>query len=198
MQARGAGDLCREGTGAVQGVVEALLSMSISPVIRRAVSADMPVVARFAGQLVRFHHALDPQRFLLVEPLEPGYGWWLSQELLNDKAVVLVAEDPEKTGADGALMGYVYGRIEERDWNALLDACGALHDVFVAEEARSRGVGELLVNAMAAELSALGAPRMVLSTAVKNLAAQRLFGRLGFRQTMIEMTRELREDPPKP
>jgi ribosomal protein S18 acetylase RimI-like enzyme len=37
---------------------------------------------------------------------------------------------------------------------------------------------------------------MVLSTAVQNAAAQRLFRRLGFRDTMIEMTRELGEAPP--
>ena len=37
----------------------------------------------------------------------------------------------------------------------------------------------------------VGAPRVVLWTADKNQGAQRLFTRLGFRRTMIEMTREL-------
>jgi GNAT superfamily N-acetyltransferase len=36
-----------------------------------------------------------------------------------------------------------------------------------------------------------GAPRVLLWTAERNAAAQRLFLRLGFRPTMIEMTREL-------
>jgi RimJ/RimL family protein N-acetyltransferase len=36
-----------------------------------------------------------------------------------------------------------------------------------------------------------GAPRVVLWTADRNSAAQRLFERLGFRRTMIEMTKEL-------
>ena len=35
-----------------------------------------------------------------------------------------------------------------------------------------------------------GAPRVVLHTAALNEAAQRFFERLGFRRTMIEMTRE--------
>jgi len=34
-----------------------------------------------------------------------------------------------------------------------------------------------------------------LWTAEQNSAAQRLFSRLGFRRTMIEMTRELANDP---
>jgi len=37
-------------------------------------------------------------------------------------------------------------------------------------------------------------PRVVLSTAAQKEAAQRHFARMGFRRTMIEMTREL-EDP---
>jgi RimJ/RimL family protein N-acetyltransferase len=36
-----------------------------------------------------------------------------------------------------------------------------------------------------------GAPRVILGTAEQNVAAQRLFARLGFRRTMVEMTREL-------
>ena len=169
--------------------------MPHSPVIRRASASDMPGVARLAGQLVRFHHALDAQRFLLVEPVEPGYERWLSQELRNSKAVLLVAEDPDKRGTAEGLLGYAYSRLEGRDWNALLDACGVLHDIYVADEARSRGVGAALVEATARELTALGAPRMVLSTATQNSTAQKLFHKLGFRSTMIEMTRELAETP---
>jgi len=36
-----------------------------------------------------------------------------------------------------------------------------------------------------------GMPRVILGTAEKNERAQRLFTKLGFRRTMIEMTREL-------
>ena len=37
---------------------------------------------------------------------------------------------------------------------------------------------------------AKGAPRVVITAAAGNTAAQALFGRLGFRRTMVEMTRE--------
>ena len=49
---------------------------------------------------------------------------------------------------------------------------------------------------MFAELASRGAPRVVLSTAFRNEAAQRLFERMGFRRTMVEMTRELRTGGP--
>lgn len=158
--------------------------MSRPPTVRPATRADMPVVARYAATLVRFHHGLDPSRFLCIEPIEPGYQRWLTHELDEAKAVVLVAE------REGAIVGYAYGRMEDRDWMALLDAHGALHDVFVDESARTGGVGLALVEAMRARLTALGAKRIVLHTAAKNAAAQRLFAKAGFRSTMIEMTRD--------
>jgi RimJ/RimL family protein N-acetyltransferase len=48
----------------------------------------------------------------------------------------------------------------------------------------------MLLNATLDALLDLGAPRVVLSTATQNEAAQRLFAAAGFRATMIEMTRE--------
>ncbi|WP_437906945.1 GNAT family N-acetyltransferase [Sorangium sp. So ce327] len=152
---------------------------------RLAVRADMPEVARFAAQLVRLHHALDPHRFMCLEPIEPGYERWLTGELANPDAAIVVAE---RTGAEPALVGYAYGRREPRDWNSLLDACGALHDIYVAEPARRLGAGAILLGAVIARLRALGAPRIVLHTATQNAAAQRLFERFGFRRTMVEMT----------
>jgi ribosomal protein S18 acetylase RimI-like enzyme len=155
---------------------------------RLAVRADMPEVAGFAAQLVRMHHALDPRRFMCLEPIEPGYERWLTSELANPDAAIVVAE---RAGAEPMLVGYAYGRREPRDWNSLLDACGAVHDVYVAEPARRLGAGALLLEALIARLQALGAPRIVLHTATQNAAAQRLFERFGFRRTMIEMTLDI-------
>ncbi|KYF66371.1 GNAT family N-acetyltransferase [Sorangium cellulosum] len=162
--------------------------MTPSITVRPAERADMPAVARFAAQLVRLHHALDPHRFLCPEPIEPGYERWLTGELANPDAAIVVAE---RSGAEPALVGYAYGRREPRDWNSLLDACGVLHDVYVDEPARRLGAGAVLLDAVIARLRALGAPRVVLHTATQNAAAQRLFERFGFRRTMIEMTLEL-------
>jgi ribosomal protein S18 acetylase RimI-like enzyme len=68
---------------------------------------------------------------------------------------------------------------------------GALYDIVVDAPFRGRGVGRALLERVIAELAARGAPRVVLSTAEQNEAAQRLLAGAGFRRTMIEMTREL-------
>ena len=153
--------------------------------VRPATRADLPAVARLAARLVRLHHRFDAQRFLCLEPLEPGYERFLGSELADDDAVILVA-----VARDERVLGYAYGRLEPRDWNELLDACGKLHDLYVDEEARGRGAASALVEAMVARLEAKGAPRVVLLSATPNAAAQKLFARLGFRPTMVEMTRE--------
>ncbi len=154
-------------------------------IIRPATRADLPAVARLAALLVRLHHQFDPARFLCLEPLEPGYARFLGGELDDDDAVVLIA-----VRRDGRVVGYCYGRLEPRDWNELLDACGKIHDVYVDEAARGQGVAQALVEAMVERLESKGAPRVLLLSATPNVVAQRLFARLGFRPTMVEMTRE--------
>lgn len=153
--------------------------------IRPAEKDDLPLVAKLAGQLVRMHHDTDPSRFLLVDRVEEGYAWWFTRELARAEAVILVA-------CRGTIVvGYAYGTVHDRDWNLLLDAHGAINDIFVAPDARRGGIGRKLVGALVESLHRLGAPRVVLMTMVSNEPAQQLFRQCGFRATMLEMTRDL-------
>jgi ribosomal protein S18 acetylase RimI-like enzyme len=143
------------------------------------------------------HYDLDPKRYLHLANPEAGYARYFAGELESDDVVLLVAEETsaEPEGAPRAtptptIVGYAYARLEPRSYNELLDACAKLHDVYVEETARGHGVGEMLVREILARMEAKGAPRVLLLTAVQNVAAQRLFARLGFRTTMLEMTRE--------
>lgn len=156
----------------------------MSTLIRPAHAADLPALGQLAGALVRFHHALNPRRYMLVPGVEAGYTRWFERELGNPSAVLLTASDND------ALVGYAYGRVEDRDWNALLDRHGALHDIFVAPSARRSGVGRKLLAAVLRALHDKGAPRVLLHTAVENRGAQALFAAFGFGTTMLEMTRE--------
>jgi ribosomal protein S18 acetylase RimI-like enzyme len=154
--------------------------------IRPAVRDDRLRLGEMAGRLVRLHHAFDPQRFLDIEDVEAGYGRWLMREAARERALVLVAER-----ADGALVGYLYGALEDVSWEDLRGPCGYLHDVWVEEEARHAGVATGLVEHACARFKERGAPRVVLMTASRNASAHALFSKLRFRDTMIEMTREL-------
>jgi ribosomal protein S18 acetylase RimI-like enzyme len=165
-------------------------STSSSPeagvVIRRANGKDLPALGVLGASLLREHHAFDPQRFMAPrgDP-ESGYGWFLGTQLEEEDVAVFVAE------RDGTVVGYVYAGIEPQSWKELRDAAGFIHDVVVAPEAQRHGVASALIEAACDWFRSVGAPRVVLWTAEKNEGAQRLFTRLGFRRTMIEMTKEL-------
>jgi ribosomal protein S18 acetylase RimI-like enzyme len=152
-------------------------------IIREMRAEDLDATSRLAAMLVRQHHAFDAKRFMLIEPVEHGYRWFLGTQLGEPDVLLLVAE------VDGAIAGYLYGAVEERDWAMLLDAHGAIHDLFVDEAFRGLGVGHGLLTEGLRRLDER-APRVVLYSASANVAAQRLFARVGFRNTMVEMTRD--------
>lgn len=154
--------------------------------VRRASKADLPALGRLGALLLRAHYRFDPQRFIAPGgDVEEGYAWFLGTQLREDDVVVFVAE------REASIVGYVYAGLEPQSWKELRDACGFIHDVVVDESGRRLGVATALMDAAFDWLRSRGAPRVVLWTAQQNEGAHRLFERLGFRRTMVEMTREL-------
>jgi ribosomal protein S18 acetylase RimI-like enzyme len=159
------------------------------PIVRRATPADLPVIGRLGALLVKEHYDFDPRRFLAASPGTPaGYASFISTQLEDPDKSVLVAD------TDGDVIGYAYAAVEGYDYMALRGPAGVLHDVIVDSEHRGRGVGRLLLDAVLGFFRSRGVPRVMLSTAEQNEAAQRLFASMGFRRTMIEMMLEL-DDP---
>jgi len=155
-------------------------------VVRRATDADAPALGRLGAMLLRAHYAFDPQRFIAPgSNPESGYEWFLRGQLEEDDAAVFVAEQ------DRQVIGYVFAALEPISWKELREACGFIHDIVVDDPQRRGGVATALMEAAIEWLRGRGAPRVILGTAERNAAAQRLFEKLGFRRTMIEMTREL-------
>ena len=156
------------------------------PLIRRATVADLESLGRLGALLVQEHYEFDARRFFAATPeTSAGYAAFLRSQIEDPDASLLVAEQ------DGRVVGYAYGTIEGTDFMALRGPAAVLHDLIVDARYRDCGVGRALLDATLAAFASLGAPRVVLSTAQRNEAAQRFFERAGFRRTMIEMTREL-------
>jgi len=155
--------------------------------LRDARPSDLPALARMGARLARQHHAMDPARFFLPEePIEEGYAWWLGKELLNPRAIVVVAT------RRGRALGYAYGRVERRDWNTLRDRCAVGVDLWVEPRARRGGLGRALVEALVGRFAARGEPRVLIQVGAANALARRIFRGLGFRETVVELARELR------
>ena len=150
--------------------------------LRPAAKPDEAVLGRLGAALMRQHHASDPRRFILTERPEAGYGRFLVSQLANPDSLVLVAEVSDE------IVGYVFADIEPTSWRDLRGPCGFIHDVYVREGMRRQGTGAELVQAAIAWVRSRGMSQVVLWSKSGNEAAQRLFARLGFRDTMVEMT----------
>jgi len=157
-------------------------------IIRRATNADLPTLGRLGALLVQQHHDFDSRRFLAGNRSTPHhYSEFLGSQLADPDVVVLVAEQ------DQQVIGYTFAAMEGYDYKSLRGPAGLLHDILVDPDHRGHGVGRRLLDETVSILQQRGARQIVLSTAERNDSAQRLFARLGFRRTMIEMTRELDE-----
>lgn len=153
--------------------------------IRGATSDDVPTLGRLGALLVQLHNELDPKRFIpATAQTSENYGWFLGTQINKPDVLVHVAE------TDGKVVGYAYAGMEGMDYMALRGPAGALYDIVVDPAYRGKGIGRQLLTSALSALRERGAPRVVLSTAQGNEAAQHLFESAGFRRTMIEMTRE--------
>ena len=160
-------------------------------VIRRAEHRDLATIGHMGTLLLRTHYDFDRLRFMAPRPdSDEGYAWFLGTQLERDDAVVLAAE------REGAVVGYAYADVEPLSWKDLRDEAGFIHDVYVDDAVRGTGVGTALLEEAARWLAGRGVPRVLLWTAASNVAAQRLFARLGFRTTVVEMTREVARGRP--
>ena len=154
--------------------------------IRAATEEDVNVLGRYGADLMQLHHDWDRQRFIAPGSRTPEmYSSYLRSQLDKPDVIVLTAE------VDGALAGYVYAGLEGADYMALRGPAGVIHDIFVEERQRRKGIGRMLLASALKSLEAIGALQIVLSTAHHNGAAQQMFGSLGFRPTMVEMTLQL-------
>jgi GNAT superfamily N-acetyltransferase len=153
-------------------------------VIRRAKPGDEEAVARFAIKLSELHAEYDRDRFTAFANHEGAASFYRSR-FDTPESAVLVAETEHQ------LVGFAYVERDDLNYAQLLENGAWLHDIFVEEAARSEGAGKALMNAAADVAREMGAEKLLLSVAVKNVAAQRLFANAGFRQTMMEMTLNL-------
>ena len=154
--------------------------------IRKAERRDLPAVGSLGAMLMQVHYAFDRERFLAAGAgAERGYASFLGDKLESAEDCVFVAEHDER------IIGYIWAALEPLSWKELRGPAGFVHDIAVAEAARRSGAAQQLMSAAIAWLRERGAPRVILWTAAPTEAAKTLFRRLGFRETMIEMTMEL-------
>lgn len=149
--------------------------------IRRAVAADLPMLAQFGAQLFRQHYEYDARRFFIAEPLAEQHAQFFAQQLDDLAAVVLIAEK------DAQVVGYAFVRLEPESFVDASAASVWLHDIYLDATARGAKLGQRLLQAAVAAARSLGSSSLMLSVSPHNTIAQTFFQQQGFRPTMLEM-----------
>lgn len=135
--------------------------------IRRATPEDVPLVAPlFDAYRVFYEQEPDPE---LAHD-------FLRERLERAESVVFLALDGEAGRATGFTQLYpLFSSVAaQRTW--------LLNDLFVAPEARGRGVGGALLEAARRFAAETGAGGLELATAPDNVTAQRLYEATGWKR----------------
>jgi AcrR family transcriptional regulator/ribosomal protein S18 acetylase RimI-like enzyme len=132
--------------------------------IRRAVSEDVPVLARL----------FDLYRQFYRQPADrSGAERFLGERLGAGESVVFLAED-----ARGRAIGFI--QLYPAICSVAMERYWVLYDLFVERSARGEGVGRALMERAREHAASTGAIRIDLETAVDNTGAQRLYESLGY------------------
>jgi GNAT superfamily N-acetyltransferase len=126
------------------------------------------------------------------EPLWKGYQAFYKVAIPDDTTAVTWARlhDPAEPmgvlGAylDGKLCGIAHYLFHRTCW-AVGDYC-YLQDLFVADEARGRGLGRALIEAVAVRAREAGASRLYWLTKEDNRTARRLYDKVAERSGFIQ------------
>lgn len=154
---------------------------AFEPKIRRARVEDIPALGKLGSQLALQHHGYDQVRFSMFQPLEENHSDFFADELANKDSVVLILEINEE------VCGYAFIRFEPASLVELYEAGAWLHDIYLTETTRGKGVSKHFFDAILSEARHLGSNHLMLSVSPHNKTAQRFFERYNFRPTLVEM-----------
>ena len=152
--------------------------------VRRATKTDAAAIAKLALALFELHVEWDERRFTQIGTIE-GATRYYGERAEADNAAVFVAED------GGQIVGFAYMEYEPLLYEQLATDAALLHDLYVEPDARRSHTASNLLAAVEAEAKRLGANKVLLSVALKNMGGQKLFEQYGFRTTMLEMMLEI-------
>jgi ribosomal-protein-alanine acetyltransferase len=128
--------------------------------IRRATPDDLP-----------FIRALEQQTETAAHWAEREYDALFAAEAPTRLALVAISEEEDDAGC---IISFVIARCSTAEWE--------IENVVVAPEQRNRGVGIKMIRELLMQAQSAGATSVLLEVRESNLAARRLYEKIGFSQ----------------
>jgi ribosomal protein S18 acetylase RimI-like enzyme len=161
--------------------------MTTLPLIRIATENDLPAICALGEGVNAQHHVWAPRVF--SAPGDPNrLREFFAQSVGKQDTTTLVAEESDQ------VVGFINVSLaDEKSPLSQPRRMGRLGSVAVAEAARGRGIGGALVAAAESWAVGQGATEVVLNVWEENVAARRLYERLGYRTRAQSMCKEFRD-----
>jgi len=159
--------------------------------VRKYQNHDYKEVLRMLSESMDYHMEIaDPTIFKKSsDKLMSNYLRHMVAKAKRPKAILFVAEDDKKE-----LVGFVYGEIPKYslERTRVGKKCGVVHEIYVMEDQRMKGVATELIIEMEAITKELGCELIKLKDVHhKNESAIRLYKKLGYNVRVMEFAKLL-------
>ena len=151
--------------------------------IRKATVEDIPRIIELLHQVNMVHHHIRPDLF---KPHTTKYAEPQLAQIFEDESTPVFVYD-----ADGKVLGYAFGQLEEVKDDLLLEDKRTLYidDICVDEESRGKHVGKALYEYVRDYAKSIGCQNMTLNVWEGNAPAIAFYRNMGMkvRKTCMEV-----------
>jgi len=151
--------------------------------IRSAQVNDIKNLFPSIQRVCDFHQSLDLDRYNFLPNQGKLYEKWLQKLLQDSRHLCLVAEAEVPT----QLVAYTIATVESEIPIYHLKEYGYIHDLWVEEPYRHRGIAKQMVMQTVSHFQQLGIKQIRLNNLVSNDVAFKLYTACGFRASTVEM-----------
>lgn len=154
-------------------------------VIRKAEAADLEQIEELWIQLTDYMHSLDRRHWQRAADGPTKVRQWMEQSLSEAQRVVFVAEKA------GTVLGYGHCLLKKGPPPMRPRLEAFITDFVVDEQARGKGIGSKLLEALESWSIAQGAEAITLSVAARNELGRAFWGSKGFEHWTSTMWKPL-------
>lgn len=157
--------------------------MTADVLVRECVEPDVGAVVDLWKDLMDMHAELDPF-FARKDGAEEAFAKWIRENMSSEDGCVVVAEVGDE------IVGYCQARISKCPPVLGIDRYGELHDCFVTEDMRSKGIGGMLVERICRWNRSKGISRIEVRHSTRNPRAGEFWIKMGFTPYVRTLCRE--------
>ncbi len=152
--------------------------------IRKAKVKDAETLADFAMDMMKLHRGYDPV-FEMEKGAHSKFLEWFRKLPRNSRVLLLIAE------TEGQIAGYLKANLKTRPSIYKIRKMGFIHDLYISEKFRNRGIGKKLIHEAFAWFKQKGIKYADLMVAANNETARTVYKKMNFKGYMVEKHRKI-------